>query len=409
MRADADAGEPPAIPSTTINQNVPTIRFYRTRSELEEVRGFWESAQVHPNSDYEHFLLVCAIRRQSVEPFVIGIWDKGRCEALLVGRRESHRLRPVIGYLRLPGIEVTAVTVVYAGVLGDLSRGLAHAVISELQKNLQTGVADMVMFSRLPETSELWNSFPRRWLLGAQPSEWATHRQLSLGQSPGFLLRGMRSKHRSWVKRKERELAAAHPKGVSWSWCQWPLDVPTICAKLESVAVQTYQRGLGAGFLNDIETRARLQLLADRRQLRVCLLEIEGNPKAFWLGEIYRGVFHSSATGYAPDVATFEVGTLMFLRVTDELIKEGIMTVDFGLGDAHYKERFGDHAWREAPAYVYGRGVRARVLGVYLDIAEALDRSLRAAVRRAGLVNKVKRLWRRRVRATAVAARSDDD
>lgn len=356
---------------------------------------FWMKMQWHPNADYEHYRLVCDLRN-GVEPFVLGVWHEDVCVALLVGRRESVRLSRSIGYVSLPGIRATAITIIYAGLLGALDRGAASAIVAELRSRLKDGSGDILIINLLREDEALWSVLPRRRFLGRQPSYWAIHWELSLRSTPGFLLKEMRSKHRYWLKRKQKDLEAAFPGRVRWLW-NVGSDLSELCEKLESVAKQTYQRGLNAGFVDSEETRARFHLIAGRGQFRACLLEIDGVPKAYWVGEVYKGVFHSAATGYTSDVRQFEVGTLLLLRLVDLLVEEGVQRLDFGLGDAQYKERFGNRSWREGTAYICAPTLRGFVLATYIDVCEVLDRLLRRLLTRLGIVNWVKRLWRRQI------------
>lgn len=361
------------------------------------MQPFWVAMQWHPNSDYEHFLLVCGHRKPAVEPFVLGLWHEGNCSALLLGRRESILLNRKIGYFNSPGIRATTLTIVYAGLLGALDVQGAGAILAELKSRLRRGEADLLILNLLPENGPFWSLLPKHRLIGHQPSSWSVHRELHLRPTPGFLLSDMRAKHRYWIKRKNRELEAAFPDKVRWIWFSSFPELALLCSKLELVARQTYQRGLKAGFIDDAETRARLGLIARRGQLRVCLLEIDGVPKAFWLGEVYKNVFHSAATGYTPDVQQFEVGTLLFLRVVDELVKEGVLQLDFGLGDAHYKKRFGDRSWREGTAYMYAPTPKGLFLEIYFGFCEILDRILRRLLGRLRIVDYVKKVWRRKI------------
>jgi hypothetical protein len=373
------------------------VRVYRSDSELQEVREFWSSSQAHPNSDHEHFLLVCGLRPNVTGPCVIAVWDEGKCRCLVVGRRERTTIQPTLGYARLPGVSVTAITVIHAGVIGTLEAPAAAAVASQVDELLRQGYADVAIVNSLPEEAPLWQALSARRSRYARRLGWSTHRELILQHEPGFLLRSMRSKHRSWVKRKERELDAAFPGKVSWLWYRDASDVSGLCAKMEMVANATYQRGLGAGFVNDTETRERLILFARRGQLRIFLVEVDGIPKAFWLGEVYRGVFHSAATGYSPDMRDFEVGTLVFLRMVDKLAEEGVARLDFGLGDAHYKERFGNRAWREATIQIFSPSIRSALLGRLLRACDYIDHLSRNAVSRLGVADQLKQIWRRRL------------
>lgn len=167
---------------------------------------------------------------------------------------------------------------------------------------------------------------------------------------------------------------------------------------MESVARMTYQRGLGVGFVDNEENRQRLALFAHRGQMRVLVLEIHDTPKAYWLGTVYGGVFHSEATGYTTEMAEFEVGTLTFLRLVDELVKEGVTRFDFGLGDAHYKERFADRSWQETRVHVFSRSFKGQLLRGYLEMFGSMDDCARRVFQRFGVFDRIKQAWRAQLR-----------
>ena len=378
----------------------PEIRVYRSASELDEVREFWLANQRHPNTDFEHFLLVCLLRGEVAGPWVVAVRHDGRYRALVVGRLERRIVPLQVGYLRLPGVRATALTILHSGVIGQLDEEAAGAVATEIERFLLDGDVDLATVNLLPESDPLWSALTRssQGLVGKTRPRWSTHRELALPSEPGFLLRDMRSKHRAWIRRKEKDLNAASAGGVRWSW-QSPTAtaIPEVCERLEAIAKTTYQRGLGVGFVDNDETRRRLTLFASRRQLRVMLLEIEGRPKAFWFGEVYCGVFHSAATGYTPDVREFEVGTLMFLRMADELVREGVHRLDFGLGDAQYKERFADRSWREGTIHMFAPTLKGRSLRAAVAGCDYFNRGVREVMERFDLVEPVKTRWRRRL------------
>lgn len=174
-------------------------------------------------------------------------------------------------------------------------------------------------------------------------------------------------------------------------------DIPGLCARLEEVAGRTYQRGLGAGFVDNEEHRRRFALFSSRGQLRVQLLGIEDEIRAFWIGTVYKNVFHSSETGYDPDLLTFEPGTLVFVRMVDELIKEGVQKIDFGLGDAFYKQRFGDHCWQETTVHLFAPTAKGLLLRSATGFSRMFDSAGRRLLERLRLLNRFKRGWRRRL------------
>jgi hypothetical protein len=207
----------------------------------------------------------------------------------------------------------------------------------------------------------------------------------------------MRPKHRSWLRNRERAMDRAFPSAICWEWTKVFDDLPGLCSTLEDVASQTYQRGLGAGFHNSVETRGRLGVFAERGQLRAQLLRVNGDVRAFWLGTVYHDTFYSWATAYDPALRDYEPGNLLFHRLVDELSREKIRTLDFGLGDAFYKRRFGDSSWREATLRIFAPSPKGTLLRTNAALGESLDAIGRDFLKLTGLSSQIKSWWRQRL------------
>jgi hypothetical protein len=325
----------------------------------------------------------------------------GELKCLVVGRKEKTTFQSNVGYAHFPGLDATTITFVHGGIIGELDAEGAKHIAAEFGHLLRRGEADIVTVNFLSEHAALWTALKGVRLRTTQHLVWATHRSLALPPNRGFLLQQMRSKHRSSIKRKQKDLEDAFPDKIRWTWHSKVDDVTSLCEKMEEVSRTTYHRGLGAGFVDNEESRARLALFARQGQLRVLLLEVAGVPQAFWFGQVYGGAFHSAATGYKEMVRRFEVGTHLFLRMVDLLIDEGVGQLDFGLGDAQYKERFGDHAWREASSRIYAPTFKGALLWLLQGVFESIERLARASAHHFGNTDRIKRLWRMRLQAKA--------
>ncbi|NML18990.1 GNAT family N-acetyltransferase [Azohydromonas caseinilytica] len=373
-----------------------TIRTIRTLEGLAEVRTSWEQWQTHVNSDLAQFELLCRLRPQVMQPCVIVVERHGVPQALVAARLEEARVAPSIGYLQLPRIPARVLAVIHQGVMGQLDDAAAAEVVQHLWSMLATKAADAIDFHHLPEDSALLRALYRdgpRWFCEKTP-RWSTHREMVL-PTQGGLMETLRGKHRTHLRKREKELDEAFPGRVTWRWLTRIDDVPALCAKLEKVAAGTYQRGLGAGFFDNEEFRRRFELFARRGQLRVQLLEIDDEARAFWFGFVYGHCFHSSETGYDASLRDYEVGTLMFVRMVDELAREGVRQLDFGLGDAYYKERFGHRFWRETCVWLFAPTFKGSALMVYVRLLTVAEQAARRLVSHLGLRDKLKNAWRR--------------
>jgi len=373
------------------------IRTLRTLQELEAVKDCWSRWQVHVNSDFEHFTLVCGLRPEVGSPWVLVVEDDSGPGALVACRLENSSIAPTIGYLTTPPLRARVLSVIHHGVVGSLDGSAATAILGHLWSMLAAGHADAVNFHHLPEGSPLlealWREGPR-WFTEKSP-RWSVHREMLLPDIR-MVEKTVSAKHRSWLRKRASMLEDAYPGRVAWRWLTRFDDVGPLCARLEQVAARSYQRGLGAGFYDNEEFRSRLELFARRGLLRVQLLEVDGRVRAFWFGTIYGDVFHSSETAYDPELREYEVGTLMFLHMVRELAGEGVARLDFGIGDAQYKQRFGTRSWRETSAWMFAPSARGVSLMLSVRVCGAIDRMARRLVEHTGLTDKLKGAWRRR-------------
>jgi len=378
---------------------IRTIRTIRNLEELETVRASWEKWQTHPNNDFEHFKLVCQLRKEIISPYVTAMECDGRLCALLVGRLEDARFEPSIGYFKPLRIPATTLTVLYQGLLGQVDEKIVQEMVRHLWSSLASGEADAVVFHGLPDDSLLRQGllvYGSKWFCERRPHR-SVHWEMVLPEEGRFLQQKMVSKHRSSIRKKQHELESAFQGKTSWYWISRFNDVLGLCARIESVAARTYQRSLGAGFIDDEDHRRRFCLFAVRGQLRMYLLEIDGKIRAFWIGTVYQDVFHSFETGYDPDLRQYEPGTLIFIRMVDELAREGVRKLDFGLGDASYKQRFGDKCWGEATFRLFAPTAKGLALRITMGLFSTADNFGRRLVQKAGVLDRLKTGWRRRL------------
>lgn len=369
---------------------------------MADIRPFWTKHEHHPNSDFDHFLFVCGHQPDVISPCVFSVWKNNECICVLAGRVARLTLRPRIGYFNMPGFRGRALTLIHEGLIGQPDREAAEALVKSVQQQLDSREVDIAIFSGITETSPLLPSIRSADgnAIGLADKSSALHWELTLPAQPGALVSAMRSKHRSWIRKKAKDLEAAFPGKTAWRWYAQIDELQPLCRQLEAVAARTYQRGLDAGFKDDEFHQKRLDLFAQKKGLRVILLEIDGKPSAFWFGIVYGGVFHSEATGYIPELRDYEIGTQIFITLVDKLILEGVARFDFGLGDAAYKQRFGDRSWRENSIWLFSRSLRGGSLRFYLRSCEWIDQLLRSLVKHAGIANKLKQTWRRRLART---------
>jgi hypothetical protein len=373
-----------------------TVRVANTVDEIEKLRSFWIKFNRHPESDIDFVLMLASVRPEIVRPHILAAYEAGQPVALLVGRLESTMVRPRIGYMKLFPISISQFVFVGGGLLGDTSERVATAMVREIRKTLNDGRADRVLISYFPIGSIL-NKFVK-----SECSTWCRsfahqavqHWKTSLPHSFEAFLAKRTKKHRYWLRRIEKVFEAQFEGKVRYSVFKTPQDVEPFCKAAEAVAQGTYQRGLGAGFIDNEENRQRLELMARRGWLRSYVVFVEDKPLAFWSGEQIGNTFFLTWTGFDPSYRKYEIGTILFLKMVEDLLSCGIKEMDYGLGWAQYKERFGDVCLLDQDVIVYAPTLKAFRLNLVLALEGFFNRVGKNLLSMLKVRDKFKKMWR---------------
>jgi len=392
-----------------------TLTIARTLDDVVATADLWRSWRCHPNSDIDAYLYTLASRSDVLGPYVISVLRGDVPEALLVGRREWMSVPIRIGYGKLFEFKVRALTFIYGGLLGHLSLDASRAAVRQVLCSLKTGEADVAFFNHLNADSHLHScvtTMPGFCARDPFPSL-QIHRAMTVPESVdafGLRLSPKVRKNQRWQARK---LEADHAGGAKVTCFRDVSELDVMFRDVEEVARKTYQRGLGVGFVNSPEMRGRLELSARKGWLRAFVLYVGGVPWAFWIGTAYGQAFHSDFMGYDPAHSRYSPGMYLVMKVIEQFCNRtspvGIKEIDFGLGDAQYKQILGDSEWQDVSVYIFGRSIKGLTTSLLRTPALLVERAARACLQRTGLVSRTKRIWRgiMRRRATPDAREND--
>jgi hypothetical protein len=209
--------------------------------------------------------------------------------------------------------------------------------------------------------------------------------------------------HRSDLKRKAKKLMADHQCNVKVCAYRAPAELPDLMQKAEEIAKRTYQRGLGVGFQDNEEMRRRLHLCAEKGWLRAYVLHVGDTPCAFWIGTLYHGSFCSDYLAFDSRFGAYSPGTFLLMKVLEEFCTAGVREVDFGPGEARYKEQFGNSPSEEASIFIFAPNAKGALLDAIRASAGFADNLAKKILGDTGLLPRVKKLWRSRLAKTTVA------
>ena len=405
----ADAAPSPAsegdLPPLSSGQ--PQLRVLRSIEELASIREAWLRLQGDEIVADPDFFEASQRDPAVIRPHVVVLERDGEPEAIFVARIEQLRLKSRLGYHTVFSPEVRSITVLNGGILGTVDEDTFRQMLACIRASLADGEADVAMFRYLPVDSPFYRiastevPFLGRQHFGDSEVRW----ELELPSSVDDILRLSSTKTRQRLMSYVRKLERTYEGRLAVRRYTQPDEIDDFFRDVESVAPMTYQHALGVALADTPAHRARTRLCLERGWFRGYVLTIDGRPCSFQYGELYRGRFRLGRPGYDPALSHLRIGTYVLLKAFDDLCRdETARIVDFGIGEADYKERFGTISWREGSVIVYAPTFR----GARLNLTRtALQTSIHAAKRIAGrgkLARSLKRRFRERARPRSGSA-----
>lgn len=382
-----------------------TVETARSLADLLHLREAWQEMSRDANGDLDFFLTVNRSQSEVQRPHVISVKQGGAVKAILVARIDKRPLDVAVGYKKLSSPPVRFLSVVYGGVLGDVSEEIAALLVESVQEALRSREADVALFHALDDDSALHRILKKagnlltRDYCPAILRRWATR----LPGSYEEFLKARSSNTRHNAKRYSKKFQTAF-EGQSEIriYCD-PADIETMLSHTEMVASKTYHRGLGVGFVNNELMRNISTLAAAKGWLRAYVLYVRGEPAAFWNGWLYRRTFFAWTTGYLPELHDYRAGTFLLQKMFADLCAGKMADeVNFGFGDAQYKRDWSDHDQSQVSVLLFAptvKGVSLNLVRTPLVAASSMAHSILA---RTDLLQKIKKAWRNR--AAKVAA-----
>jgi hypothetical protein len=376
--------------------------------EIAEILPFWAACRPHRDADPD-FIRFLVSERPDAERLHVLVARRGdEPTALLVGRLERMRLPVRLGYLRIPTPKLRTMIISHGGWLGDIDDRRAGLFVDALRASLARGDADVVQLHFPPSTSALAREAltnPMFVCRDHAPIS-SLHRTVELPENPGAALSWLSSNARSQHRKRARKLAEDFPN-LRISVFRSPEDVAPLLEHCEAISRKSYQHGIGVGFTGDKDVPSRLDFLARAGWLRGFVLFLDEQPCAFWIGAYHKGAFTSDYLAFDPAFQKSAPGTYLMLEAVELLARDKddpARVIDFGIGDAVYKQRLGNRAIDEQQIFIFAP--RPSALGVNLLHSGfgRLNLMLKSRVENSAWLAEIKRIWRSRLASPGSAA-----
>jgi hypothetical protein len=376
------------------------IRIVRSADDLARLAPAWDAVPWQRDEAERDYLLTrVRTRPDAVAPF--GILVGGETpHAALAGRIEQRRLATSVGYRTVYAPRIRLLHVVDGGIVAGSPSALAE-LVGALRSVLAAAEVDAVALPPLPLGSELAAAFAslgsplhRQHLI----APW-TRRRLVLPPSFEEFVASRSSNTRWRIRREEKRIAAELGDALSVRIVRAPDEADLLVRDAERVARSTYQRGLDAGFEDTPEQRALTGLALERGWLRGYFLYARDEPIAYWLCSLHGDTMLIRTAGYDGAWAGHRVGVHLLMRViADAIADPALRVLDFGPGDAAYKQQFSNENWQERNALVYAPTLRGLRINASRTAIFGAARVARQALDATRLTGRVRAGWRKRAR-----------
>jgi len=363
----------------------------RSFADSEAIQADWRRLSSHPDHNWDMYWRAIGDQGQSSEPYAIASLEDGRLGSALVGRIERSEVHLRLGYWKPVRVSVRRIIIPMHGLLGQGDEAHLAAMVDRVVQDLRDRRADLAVFEYLEQDSALHRvakgvalSF---WMRDRVP-ERRIHRYLRLPTT----FREYDRQHKGLLQ-KVRKFEKAFDGRFEHRLLTREDEIEAFCEGAEAVVRRTYQRALRVGFLNSERDRGTIQAAARQGAWRAFVTLVDGKTVAFWCGCSFGSSAFLWWTGYDTDYQEFSPGLVASTRMVERLITEGITTVDFGGGDAPYKERLcNDSRWEESVG-IYAPGLKGSLTNGIHGLDAAVGNLSRTKLK--GLANRLKTPWRR--------------
>ena len=375
--------------------------------EVEDVRDIWiqmQRGESMPslNTDIDRYLSVVESLKETVQPYVIVFYYDSDPKAIVVGRIEKRRITCRVGYATILKPSLRCLTVVYGGILGKPSDRTSAKLLQELNNTLKQGDVDAIFFHQLRLDSPLYHLTRKmpNFLCRCYSPMVEPHWQTRLPDSIEVFYKEKSGSRKRYLRRYTSALEKASSGPVEMVCYRSEDKLDHVISIASEISAKTYKHALNVGFRDDYLTRSLLTKAAKQGRLRAYVLYAGGKPCAFEFGIEYGNVFFPEHIGYDPLLRSCSPGTVLFIKVVEDLIENSNVRVfDYGFGAAAYKERFGTNSWSEASVYIFAPRLYPVIINILQSSVGSLNAGLQYFMQKIGSAGWVKRQWRNLLQA----------
>lgn len=175
-------------------------------------------------------------------------------------------------------------------------------------------------------------------------------------------------------------------------------QIPDFLRAAHEISKQSWQsRQFGLRIRNDDAELRQLSALAQHGLLRSYLWWIEDQPAAFAVCNQHGGCFRYEEIAFCAEFGQFSPGRTMLQQIVEDLLRhDSPKCLDFGGGDAEYKQQFANRESRSGTVWLVPPTWRARWSLSYLKTCRRVRSTARSLIKQSGLGTRARQWIRSR-------------
>lgn len=375
----------------------------RDFDQIEAIRPVWkqfQSDEPQPiiNADIDHYIAVLESLTETVQPYVMVLYHDSKPQAMIIGRLEKQQIACRIGYKAILKPSMRSLSIVYGGVLGQPTNEACAIMVRELMNTLSLGQADVVHFNHLRTDSPMYQLARRTpgVLSRGHFPKVEPHWSMSIPESMDDFYAARSKKHRKHLKQYVRKLENKYPGQVKMVTYNREDEVEEVIRAASHISIKTYQHALTrSSRINDVRRKNLLTAAAINGWFRAYILFVGNQPCSFRLALHYGRSYFADGIGFDPEWRQFRVGTVLFLKVLENLCRDHtVENYDFGFGDAEYKRSYGTNQWKEASLYIFAPRFYPVLVNMLQSSMLGLSLGIEYVLNKTGITSWIKRHWR---------------
>lgn len=382
--------------------NSVKIIIARSIEEIEDIRSVWEQMQAQqfrpiPNADINRYLATVAASGDDVQPYVMLIKRDDSPVAMVIGRLEKRRVKCRIGYKELRIPQLQCLTIVYGGIIGELTADVCNELMRGLLDVRKRGEVDLIFFNHLRVDSPICELCKKlsSFLSHSHFAPVEPHWQTQVPDTVEEFYSGISSSRKRKWRYSERRLEKISSSDIKVICYKNPSDINYVMDVACRISALTYKDTLGVGFTNSTLNRSLLKQAAEDGWLRAYVLYTGDSTCAFELDIQYGNTQFAEYAGFDPQYKHGSPGIVLWVKVLEQLCQEpSVSTADYGFGHAPYKKQFGTDYWLEESVYIYAPRLYPVLINILQSSVMGLNAALEYILNKIGFVGWIKRRWR---------------